>query len=193
MKCEQGLQPLGGFGAGVHHFRVGLDSARDRLEQRHRAEIRINDGLEHEQQRVGIGIRREHHFLFAHPDRHPPRLGAYLADEVAETIHRHRASGRAAHHREHGSGSHALAEHRLQSGQVGHFAFQILFQEVVIGHHDAFHQSFVHFLLLGFHALGDFAFFAFSAVVDPRLVGEQVSDAVKFRAFADGELQRGHA
>ena len=56
---EQAVEPLVGAGAGVDEVVVGADRARQHLEQRDVADELVGDGLEHERQRLPVGVGRD--------------------------------------------------------------------------------------------------------------------------------------
>ena len=116
-KGEQAVKTLVGARARVPQVVVGPNRARQHLEQRDVADVRVGDRLEHESQRLGVRVGLDLDFGVAGRDRDGrpvDRRRADLADEVGEAVDGHVGGGRADGHREHRRGGDAVGQAALE-------------------------------------------------------------------------------
>ena len=172
---------------------VGPDRARQHLEQRDLADVRVGDRLEHERERVAVGIGRHLDLGVArlHLDRRP--VGgrrADLADEVGQPVDRDVGRGRAEHDREHRRLGDALGERVLELVASRSLAAEVALEQLVVGDDDALDEVVVHLVLELGELVGDLAVRRLAAVVEVRGVGQEVGDAAERGLLADRQLER---
>ena len=180
---EQAVQPLVGAGAAVHEVVVVADRAGQHLEQRHLADERVGDRLEHHRQRLAVGVGRHLHLgvAGAHGDGTVGRRRTDLHEEVGQPVDADLGGGRAAHDREHAGRLDAERERVLELLEAGHVALEVALEQRVVGHDDALDEVVVHLVLERLHVVGDRLGVGDAALVEVRGVGEEVGDAPEAR------------
>ncbi len=171
------MQALVVHRAAVHQRGVGLHRALQHLEQVHVADVRVDDGLEHERDRRTVTCVRR-------------RRRSLLGDELREAVDADELGRAAAQHREHRARRHAVGQRvrelRDRDGLVG----EVALHEVVVAHHDALDERVVDGVLLHLHLGRDRSLGGGAVDVVHRVVVEQLDHPVEVGLLADGELQR---
>ena len=146
---EQAVQALVGAGAAVHEVVVVADRAGQHLEQRHLADERVGDRLEHEGERLAVGVGRHLDLGVAGPHGGGPVAGrgTDLDEEVGEPVDAHLRGGRAAHHGEHAGRLDAEGEGVLELRDARDVALEVALEQLVVGDDDPLDEVVVDLVL----------------------------------------------
>ena len=187
------MEPLVRVCTRVGELRVGTDGARQDLEERDLADVRVGDGLEHERERLARRVAVHLGLTAGRLDdgRWPvDGRGTDLAHDAGQAVDADELGGRAADDREHARRGHALGERLLELLGGERLALEVALHQRVVGHDDALDQVVVDARLDLGHFLGDLGPGRRAAVVvEERLVGQQVGDAPEVALLADRQLE----
>ena len=155
------MQPLVGARAGVDEVVVGPDRARQHLEQRELADVGVGDRLEHERERLAVGVGG-HLDCSVSPalTSTPGRSAGDGPISQMKSASRSMATavdGRAAHDREHRRRGDADGERVLELLDGGDVALEVALEQLVVGDDDALDEVVVHLVLERLHVVGDLA------------------------------------
>ena len=157
---------------------------------------RVGDGLEHDGERLAVGVGGHLDLGVAGPARWSGRSAGGGPISTSRSARRSMPTSAVAEPHTTGNTlavSMPSVRACSSSSSAGDLALEVALEQLVVGHDDALDEVVVHLVLERLHVVGDRLGVGDAALVEVGGVGEQVGDAVEVRLRADRQLERRHA